>query len=152
MPEHLSWHNLQQTIIKRRHSEPRNISNAATAFVNMAKNSPVGEDMMQAVPAEKSGVKREAYDDLSVEALAYSVFKFAISKETNMFRVSDLYRPDEEHGAYKEFRISKDILLRKLRALTADKDRVLTADLSMGLEHITIRDDLSILDLLALFA
>ena len=118
----------------------------------MAKNSPVGEDMMQAVPAEKSGVKREAYDDLSVEALAYSVFKFAISKETNMFRVSDLYRPEEEHGAYKEFRISKDILLRKLRALTADKDRVLTADLSMGLEHITIRDDLSILDLLALFA
>lgn len=128
------------------------VSNAATAFVNMAKNSPVGEDMMQAVPAEKSGVKREAYDDLSVEALAYSVFKFAISKETNMFRVSDLYRPEEEHGAYKEFRISKDILLRKLRSLTADKDRVLTADLAMGLEHITIRDDLSILDLLALFA
>ena len=68
-----------------------------------------------------------------------------------MFRVSDLYRPEEEHGAYKEFRISKESLLRKLRSLTSDRNRVVTADLSMGLEHITIRDDLSLLDLLKLF-
>lgn len=127
------------------------IGNAAAAFVNMAKNSPVGDDMRQAIPEGKSDIKRESYDDLSVEALAYSVFRFAQSKETNMFRVSDLYRPEEPHGAYKEFRISKESLLKKLRALTSDKNRVLTADLAMGLEHITIREDLSILDLLKLF-
>lgn len=127
------------------------IENAAAAYVNMIKNSPLGEELMQGIPEGRTGLKRESYDDLSMEALAYSVYKFAGSKETNMFRVSDLYRPEEEHGAYKEFRISKEALLKKLRALTSDRNRVLTADLVMGLDHITVRDDLSVIELIALF-
>lgn len=128
------------------------IENAAAAYINMLKNSPLGDELLQGVPAGKTALRRESYDDLSMEALAYSVFKFAHAKGINMFRVSDLYRAEEEHGAYKEFAVSREALLKKLRALTADHNRVLTADLVMGLDHITIREDLSDIELLRLFA
>ena len=59
-----------------------------------------------------------------------------------MLRVSDLYRSEEEYGVYKEFGISKAELLKKLRFLSSGKNRVLVAELSMGLDHITLRDDL----------
>ena len=60
-----------------------------------------------------------------------------------MLRVSDLYRPEEENGVYKEFGISKAELQKKLRFLSSDKNRVLVAELSMGLDHITLREDLT---------
>ena len=43
--------------------------------------------------------------------------------------------------------------LKKLRALSSDTNRVLIAELNMGLDHITIREDLTpqkVLELLAL--
>lgn len=128
------------------------VNNAAGAYINLLKSSPVGNELLQGVPESRTELKREAYDDLSIDALAYSIYKFAASKEMNMFRVSDLYRPEEKHGAHKEFGVSKEALLRKLRALTSDANRVLTADLLMGLEHITIREDLTSVDLLRLFS
>lgn len=59
-----------------------------------------------------------------------------------MLRVSDLYRPEEECGPYREFGICKNELQKKLRFLSSDKNRVLVAELAMGLDHITLRDDL----------
>lgn len=128
------------------------VNNAAGAYINLLKSSPIGNDFLQGVPEGKSELKRDAYDDLSVDALAYSIYKFAASKEVNIFRVSDLYRSEEAHGAHKEFGVSKDALLKKLRTLTSEANRVLTADLLMGLDHITIREDLTIPDLLRRFA
>lgn len=129
------------------------VENAATAFINLAKQSPVGEDLRQGIVVGKEGLKKEAYDDLSMEAVAYSVYKYAQVHEVNMLRVSDFYRKGEEHGPYQEFRISEEALKRKLRALSSDNNRVLVAELNMGLDHITIREDLTpmkVLEMLAL--
>ena len=60
-----------------------------------------------------------------------------------MFRVSDLYRLEEENGPYKEFGIDKAEMLKKLRYITTEKNRVLIAELTMGLDHITLREDLT---------
>ena len=60
-----------------------------------------------------------------------------------MLRVSDLYKTEEEHGVYKEFLTSKQALLRKLRTISAENNRVLVAELTMGLDHITLREDLN---------
>ena len=60
-----------------------------------------------------------------------------------MFRVSDLYRPEENRGLYKEFGISKNNLLKSLRYLSTEKNRILVAELNMGLDHITLREDLT---------
>lgn len=118
------------------------VENAASAFIDMAKKSSIGEELCQGVIQGKDLV-REAYDDLSIEAVAYSIYRFAREHELNMIRVSDLYNPEEEHGVVKEFCISKDSLMRKLRTLSSETNRVLVAELTMGLDHITLREDLS---------
>ena len=74
--------------------------------------------------------------------------RFAKEHELSMLRVSDLYKNEEEHGVYKEFRITRQALLRKLRTISAENNRVLVAELVMGLDHITLRDDLTPLKVL----
>ena len=62
-------------------------------------------------------------------------------------RVSDIYRDEAESGIYKEFLLPKTEFLKNLRFLSSG-NRVLIAELSMGLEHITLRDDLNHLSVL----
>lgn len=120
------------------------ITYAVQALVQTFKYSPIGEEHLQFVCQDAKGMvfKRLSYNDLSPEAVAYSLYKYAQEKGIKMLRVSDLYRPEEECGPYREFGISKNELQKKLRFLSSDKNRVLVAELAMGLDHITLRDDL----------
>lgn len=124
------------------------VGNAATALCDMMKKTPIGEDCVQGVGLGKEGLCRNEYDDISIEAVAYSIYRFAKEHELSMLRVSDLYKNEEEHGVYKEFRITRQALLRKLRTISAENNRVLVAELVMGLDHITLRDDLTPLKVL----
>lgn len=120
------------------------ITYAVQALVQTFKYSPIGEELLQFVYQDAKGTafQRLLYNDLSPEAIAYSLYKYAQEKGIKMLRVSDLYRPEEVCGLYKEFGISKTELQKKLRFLSSDKNRVLVAELAMGLDHITLRDDL----------
>lgn len=120
----------------------KTIQNARAAFMQLMKYSPIGESLMVGLEEGKSRVRR-AYDDVSPEAIAYSIYKYAQEKELSFMRVSDFYRPEETSGPYREFGISKSELLKKLRSLSSDSNRVLVAELNMGLDHITIREDLN---------
>lgn len=117
------------------------LKNALGALFDLMNNSPVGEALMQGEMSNKKRV-RKAYDDLSLEALAYSMYKFAEKNGSKEFRLSDLYNSEEYQGAPLEFGISRNAILKKLRALSSDTNRVLLAELNMGLDHITLRDDL----------
>lgn len=119
------------------------ITYAVQALLQTFKYSPIGEELLQFVcqDAKGSSFQRIPYNDLSPEAVAYSLYKYAQQKGIKMLRVSDLYRP-EEGGVFQEFGINKTELQKKLRFLSSDKNRVLIAELSMGLDHITLRDDL----------
>jgi phosphoadenosine phosphosulfate reductase len=119
------------------------VGNAALAFVDMVKKSPIGDDFVQGVEQGKDGLQREEYNDLSIEAVAYSIYRLAITHGVTMLRVADLYNKNEEYGPYKEFMISKQALLKKLRTISSSNNRVLTAELTMGLDHITLRQDLN---------
>ena len=126
------------------------LNNAVGALIDMLKNSPIGEDLEQGLNNEKKRL-RQSYNDLSAEALAYSLYVYGEKNDTNEFRVSDLYQPNVECGPYIEFGISKNAILKKLRYLSTDANRVLIAELNMGLDHITLRPDLdstSVLELL----
>lgn len=124
------------------------VGNAAIALCDMIKKTPVGEECLQGVELGREGLQRKENDDVSVEAVAYSIYRFAKEHEVSMLRVSDLYNPEEEHGINKEFRTTKQALLRKLRTISAEKNRVLVAELNMGLDHITLREDLNPLTVL----
>ena len=121
------------------------ITYAVQALVQTFKYSPIGDELLQFVAQDAKGnlFQRLPFYDLSPEAVAYSLYKYAQNKGIKMLRVSDLYRPEEEFGLYKEFGISKNELQKKLRFLSSDSNRVLLAELAMGLDHITLRDDLN---------
>lgn len=125
------------------------LNNAIGALMDMFKNSPVGEDLMQGETVDKKRVRR-AYDDLSLEALAYSLYLFGEKNDITEFRLADLYNSDEKKSAALEFGIGKADMIKKLRALSSDANRVLIAELNMGLDHITLRKDLNPISVLEL--
>lgn len=119
------------------------VENAAIALCDFMKKNPIGSDCLQGIDLGRTGLCRKEYDDISIEAVAYSIYRFAKEHELSMLRVSDLYSAEEEHGIFKEFRTSKQALFRKLRTISSESNRVLVAELAMGLDHITIREDLT---------
>lgn len=123
------------------------LNNAIGALMDMFKNSPIGDDLVQGEEFEKKRIRR-SYDDLSLEALAYSLYLYAEKNGSKEFRVSDLYNTDGYKSAPLEFGISKNSLLKKLRALSSDANRVLLAELNMGLDHITLKEDLDSISVL----
>ncbi len=124
--------------------------NLKSSLLQCFKYSVIGEKLRQGVLADTrknfekgNTLMREAYEDLSVEAVAYSIYKYAQAKGISFMRVSDFYRPEETSGPYREFGISESELKKKLRALSSGDNRVLIAELNMGLDHITLREDLT---------
>lgn len=122
---------------------PTTIKNILYALSRTFKESPIGEDLGQQIRIDKSSFTRKGTSDVEIEAVAYSIYKYAFSKDSKIIRISDFYRSDEKQGVYKEFGIQRNELLKKLRSLSMSSNRVLIAELNMGLEHITIREDLT---------
>jgi hypothetical protein len=62
--------------------------------------------------------------------------------------VSDFYRGDCQTGPVCEFGIWKSVFEKLLRQLNSASNRVLIAELNMGLDSITLREDLNPIDVL----
>ncbi|MCM1531710.1 MAG: phosphoadenosine phosphosulfate reductase family protein [Bacteroides sp.] len=116
---------------------------ALGALFNFFATTPIGIEFNQQVESGKNEYKREAYQDLSRIAVAYSLYKYGEENGIKTFRVNDLYRPECKGGVYREFGIGKSQLEKQLRSLNSESNPVLTAELNMGLDHISLRDDLN---------
>ena len=99
---------------------------------------------------DKQTYVKTSYNDASREIIAYSIYKFAQSKNITELRVADLYDNNNRCGIYKEFGINKDTLINQLRSLNSDMNPVLTATFNMGLDHISLRNELNPLSVLKL--
>lgn len=128
----------------------KTIHNAVYQISRTLKESPIGNNFSQYVQEVKETVMRYPYEDISVEAIAYSLYKYANVRNISMLRVSDFYKTDVESGVYIEFGISKNNFEKQLRTLNSTTNRVLVAELNMGLDHITLREDLKPIDALML--
>lgn len=121
----------------------RTIDNAIAALIQTFSYSPVGEQFMCSIPESKNTYKRDEYFDLSNIGLAYGIYRFAEQIGTKSLRVSDFYS-DEANGSISSmFGLSKSTFEKGLRSLNSETNRVLIAELSMGLQHITLREDLN---------
>ena len=118
---------------------------ALQALLQVFKYSPIGAEFKQleAINAKCPRYRRNTYDDVSEEGVVYAIYKYAQLKGKDMCRFSDFYRQDEFHSIHKIFGISKNELTKKLRSISAAKCRVLTAELNMGLDHITLVDGMT---------
>jgi 3'-phosphoadenosine 5'-phosphosulfate sulfotransferase (PAPS reductase)/FAD synthetase/ferredoxin len=123
---------------------------AVGALFNFLSATPIGMDCRQKICTNKNEYKREKYSNLSREAIAYSLYKYAEEQGIKSLRVSDLYKKECKSGPYCEFGIDKENLEKALRSLNSQNNRVLTAELNMGLDHILLREDLNALSALNL--
>ena len=80
--------------------------------------------------------------------LAYSLYKYAENKGVHSLRISDFYKEDSTTGPNKVLGISKTTFVKTLRTLNAAQNRLLTAELNMGLDSITLREDITSMDIL----
>ncbi|MCR4857686.1 MAG: phosphoadenosine phosphosulfate reductase family protein [Bacteroidales bacterium] len=131
-----------QELVKNDYAEsPTTIKNIVYALMRTFRESPIGA-MGVCTEMDKQHFSKIPHEELSREALAYSLYLYAENKNSRTFRVSDLYSSDNLLGIYREFGTSKNAVEKLLRSLNSDSNRVLNADLNMGLDHITLREDL----------
>lgn len=115
------------------------------ALYNTFMASPLGDDFNLKEEISKTESRRGVYEGLSKEALTYSLYKFAEVAGYKSFRVTDLIEQVGMRGPIAEFGIRRNEMEHLLRALNSANNRVLIAELNMGLDHITLRDDLNVL-------
>ena len=121
----------------------RTVENAVTALLQTFSYSPIGKQFECANTLGKKQYQRGGYDNISNIGLAYSIYRFAERIGTKSLRVSDFYDTDADCSTCKIFGLSPSAFEKGLRSLNSEKNRVLIAELSMGLQHITLRDDLN---------
>lgn len=122
-------------------SKGKTVSNAVAAFVQTLEYSPLGADLKLGVSTKSKTRTREYYTDVTNVGLAYNLYKYAEVNGVRSLRVSDFYSDDCINGPYKTFGITKKTFEDVLRSLNSSNNRILIAELAMGLESITLRDD-----------
>ena len=121
----------------------KTIANAVAALVQTFDYSPIGDSICMSLPTEGKYKVRGEYNSISKMGLAYSLYKYAEKKGVRSLRVADFYDEDCVCGPYRIFGIPKNIFMNTLKALNSENNRVLIAELAMGLDSITIREDLN---------
>ena len=153
--ENIDWNctfsqqDIQESVRNDYPDSPRTIKNIVYALFRTFRESPIGE-MGLLVETGKLQYTKKPYEDLSKEAVAYSLYKNSENQGIKSFKVSDLYATENKYGVHKEFGIVKSDLEKHLHSLNSGNNRVLIAELNMGLEHITLRDDLNAFETLSI--
>ncbi len=119
------------------------ITYAIGGFMQLFNYSPIGEILRQGNSSDGKIYLRSAFTDLSETAIAYSLYKYAEERGTRYLRIADFYQDTCQSGPAKEFGIEKSTFEKLLRQLNSASNRLLVAELNMGQDSITLRDDLS---------
>ncbi|MDD4437039.1 MAG: phosphoadenosine phosphosulfate reductase family protein [Tissierellia bacterium] len=133
------------------------LNNPLGALCNMfeiKKHSIIGNTIKQGIIIAKGNavdtVSRQPYNDISLVAIAYSLYRYAENRKRYSLTVSEFYEEKQTEGIYRQFGVSKERFETLLRTLKEDKNRVLNADLNMGLDNINLREDITSMDILTL--
>lgn len=124
-------------------SKGKTVPNAVGALMQTFDYSPIGKTINFAMPADNKMDVRGSYDDITTIGLAYSLYKYAERNKVFSLRVSDFYSDESKSGPYRVFGIPRTVFLRALRSLNSADNRVLIAELDMGLDSVSLRDDLN---------
>lgn len=93
-------------------------------------------------------VLRRPYNEVSYQAVAYSLFKYAESKNSRSLTVSEFYADGQDEGIYRQFGIERPAFERILRTLQEERNHVLNVQLNLGLDNINLREDISSADII----
>jgi hypothetical protein len=125
---------------------------ALCSMFGIKEQSIIGNKIQQGVIIAKGNavetISRQPYNDISSVAVAYSLYRFAEKNKRNYLTVSEFYEANQTEGIYRQFGTSRERFETILRTLKEDKNRVLNADLNMGLDNINLREDITSMDTL----
>ncbi|MDR3327432.1 MAG: phosphoadenosine phosphosulfate reductase family protein [Prevotellaceae bacterium] len=125
---------------------------ALCSMFGIKEQSIIGNTVKQGIIVAKGNavdtISRQPYNDISPVAVAYSLYRYAESKKRYALTVSELYDTKQSEGVYRQFGVSRERFETILRTLKEDKNRVLNADLNMGLDNINLRENLTSMDIL----
>ena len=125
--------------------------NALGSLQNAFVSSPLGDRILVGVITKENNkpvFSRLPFNDISLVAVAYSLFRYAERQKRHMLTVSEFYDENQKEGIYRQFGINRDSFERLLLSLQEEGNHVLRAELNMGLDNIILRDDLKSIDIL----
>jgi hypothetical protein len=127
---------------------------ALCSMFGIKEQSIIGDTIKQGIIIAKGNavdtISRQPYNDISPISVAYSLYRYAESKKRYALTVSELYDSKQTEGIYRQFGVSRERFETVLRTLKEDKNRILNADLNMGLDNINLREDLTAKDILTM--
>lgn len=129
----------------------RTLRNPFNSLLNTFKESPLGSSIPVGVLSKEKNkvmLTRNAHTEISLCAVAYSLFRYAERQKRYSLTVSEFYDENQKEGIYRQFGINKDTFERLLLSLQEESNHVLRAELNMGLDNIILRDDLKSIDIL----
>jgi 3'-phosphoadenosine 5'-phosphosulfate sulfotransferase (PAPS reductase)/FAD synthetase/ferredoxin len=131
----------------------RTLSNPLNSLINTFKEGSLSKTMGMVKLLKEEGklaVLRTPYNEPSLAAVAYSLYKYAEEKDSKSLTITELYSEGQTSGIYRQFGIERPTLERILRTLNEEKNHVLEVQLNLGLDNINLRDDLTSHDILKL--
>ena len=131
------------------------LKNPLGALCNMfgiTEDTIIGDQLQQGIITAKGKtvdyLVRHSHNELSLSALAYSLYRYAESHKRYSLTITELYDEKQKDGVYRQFGVKRDLFEKLLLSLQEDGNHVLRAELNMGLDNIILREDLSSLDIL----
>jgi len=128
----------------------RSVEIGLTSLLRLFKTTPLGSSELKIgyfTEIKKKGyIEKIGTDNVSNEAILYSLYKLKETKSRDNFRVSEFYDESFEGGPYKIFGINKDVLTQKLRFIS-EETKLIDVDLNQGLDNVFLKD-LSAMDVL----
>ena len=129
-------------------SSVKTIANAVRALLQTINMSPLGEHLMWGESEDSKFLRRQYCTSISSVGVAYFLYKYAEVKGVRTLRVSDLYAEDSTSNPLGVFGVSQIDFVKALKVLNSMNNRVLVAELNMGLDSITLRNDLTAISVL----
>lgn len=129
----------------------RTLRNPFNSLLNTFKESPLGSSIPVGVLSKEKNkvmLTRQPHTDISLVAVAYSLFRYAERQKRYSLTISEFYDEKQKEGIYRQFGINKDTFEHLLLSLQEESNHVLRAELNMGLDNIILRDDLKSIDIL----
>ena len=103
----------------------------------------MGQGIIEAKGKSVKEITRTADPYIKAAVVAYFLYKYAEHHNRYNLRVSEMFNHNNSGTVEKVFGISKSDFENALRSLSSMDGAVLTADLLMGLDNITLKENLT---------
>lgn len=135
---------LENSIIEQNpDASSKTVSNAVRALIQTINQSPLGDHLQWGAQEDSKFLRRNYCNDVSPVGIAYFLYKYAEQNDVRTLRVADLYSENSKSNPMGVLGISQSDFIQKLKTLNSMQNRLLIAELSMGLDSVTLRDDIS---------